>query len=169
MVNYVVGIDPGTKLSYSVWEDGELKITRQLAPMKKKLPFKFNIVNDTELFLDMCKFKSQDHITVLIEHQWGRPISGSKQSFITGFNYGRLVMSVEETPCDKTIHYITPNEWMKHFWGKQKNTKKKLSLEYAQKLHGDKIKDHNVADAILIGKYGVDKFSKKKGKENGKG
>ena len=72
-------------------------------------------------------------------------------------------MLVELNESRLEVHTINPNDWMKHFWGKEKNQKKKLSLKYANQYnpYGGKLKDHNIADAILIGKYGVEVLNEK--------
>lgn len=160
---WIVGIDPGSTGAWSVWKDGEFQLVNKFQNKNySKYKIDFKVVDDEPLFHFLSN--NTDFVHVFIERQWGRPISGSKQSFITGFNYNQILkMLVELNESRLEVHTINPNDWMKHFWGKEKNQKKKLSLKYASQYnpYGDKVKDHNIADAILIGKYGVEVLNEK--------
>ena len=160
MSRYIIGIDPGVTGGWSAWYKKKLIAYNSFEPVQAPV-LDFNTISFQSLqdfFINLDKYR--DGIIFVIEKQWGRPISGSKQSFITGYNYNELLHFLSTVYGINTVKIITPNEWMKHFWGKEKNTKKKLSLKYACKVSGVEIKDHNIADAILIGKYGVDTYGK---------
>jgi hypothetical protein len=95
---------------------------------------------------DVCIDKKIDYLVVeqpLFNYKNRR----SRKSMITfGYNIGRIVGFFDF----KKIYFIHPNTW-KSFFNLSKN--KQDSIDLVNKIYGLDLKNHNVAEAILLGKY----------------
>jgi hypothetical protein len=84
-----------------------------------------------------------------------------KQGASSGFKYGRVVGAIEATlaVCAVPMVIVEPGKWKKHFHlvGGDKEGARQLAIRLFPREHRffARRKDHNRAEAVLIGLYGI--------------
>lgn len=134
---YFVGIDPGkTGAAAFFSEDGTF----------------IDVVDFSDVFVVLAQRRA-DIILAYLEEVHSMPKQGVVSTFNFGMNYGWW----QGVLTGLGIPYITirPQEWQKGLVPKKENKSDKPSLEVARSMFPDaplsRKKDHNRADAILIG------------------
>jgi hypothetical protein len=128
--------------------------------MKIKKPAKFKKDIDIKKIYEI--FNMAD--IIVIEMQGARPGCSAMSSALTMKNYGKLLAAA--TIANKELFIVSPNLWKKYFnltLSKEEKIKltnseyKKLSIKKIKKLYDYETKKDGIADAILIGKYYIEK------------
>jgi len=157
-----IGIDPG-KQGYIVWYDGNL--------YWKEIPAKFSGLYD---LLHSIIYPYYTIVGVEKATAYRGQGARSINSYLIPF--GALLGFLEILDCN--IHLIPPRMWQCYFKIKssikvkkgldkkernklkyrQRKELKELSIKKAQKVWGVEVKDHNLADSLLILKYVMDRY-----------
>lgn len=161
MSKLFVGIDPGKTGYISYYKDKQLGY--------------FKISNNyLKLFYDLNEIYLPNNI-VYLEKATAYKGQGTRSINTYLINFGALLGIL--TVMDFQIKLITPKEWQKYFGikstikikkGLDKKTRnmlryrqrkdvKRQCLELASEVWGIQVKDHNLADSLLILKYCIDK------------
>jgi len=158
-MKYIVGIDPGLSGAVAVFCDGHFSEVVDLPTMQSggKQSFVKNVVNAGELARMLGDRTRGADVVVYVETVSAMP----KQGVASMFSMGHTLGSITSVLAALGLPYlmVRPQEWKKAA-GLLK-TEKDQARTYAirrfpaaEKYLARK-KDHNRADAILIGHYGV--------------
>ena len=178
----VIGIDPGVKSAVSLFHNGTFLAVEYVNP-RNSLVWIDNV-------LKIHRIREKLTITVFIERPYlpldddvenaKRKLVGEKykkrQNIQTLINQsqtiGRWRERLDESVIPITIREIYPNEWYCAVCRRPPSDKrpkrKEVSLFYAGAVLEQKITDHNLADALNIGLYGVGQVNIIKIKESAK-
>lgn len=142
MIEYIVGIDPGSLLGISIYSISENKIIHSNS-------VKLEYFDLNKYIDDFIKTKIKENILFIIERVQSFPMDGHKQSFSFGKNYGLLLGQIK---FNYPFILINPTLWIKYF---KLNSNKEEHMFTANKyVDNYLVKDHNEADAILINIFG---------------
>ena len=159
-----VGIDPGKQGYIAWWYDGNL--------FWEKIPPNFNDLFD---LLNTQVVRIGDTV-VGVEKATAYRGQGARSINSYLIPFGALLGFLEILDC--AIHLISPRMWQSYFKIKssikvkkgldkkernklkyrQRKELKEMSIQKAQEVWGVEVKDHNLADSLLILKYMIDKY-----------
>lgn len=143
----VVAFDPGLNGAYAVFlANGELWACDDLPRFDNGL--------DTVAVARL--FSSYRPALTIIERVGARPHQGVASMFKFGFSCG--VITGAASAWGAPIHYVAPTVWQKRFrLGANKSASRELASRLYPKFAGlARVRDHNRAEAILIGRYALD-------------
>lgn len=147
----VMAIDPGINGAYALFTpNGGLQSADDLPRFSSGL----DTMSVAALFRDRPSL-------IMIEREASRP--GQGVSSVFGFGFACGVISGCAACSGAPVHYVSPNIWKKHFKliGKPKDASRELASRLYPEFRGlARVKDHNRAEAILIGRYALDTASR---------
>lgn len=170
MTKYVLGIDPGQEGCITV-----LPVDRsgRLQPQKTSFYLIPNIETEDGLFIDskalnnlLSDLDSSKCLVAGVEKQWSRPGHSSKTSDKLMFNYGTLITLLEVNGFK--VRSFGPTVWqsavrkpvIENFGLKVKDKEQSIRAVAYLFPHVDVGRNHNVADALLIGRYAYELLQK---------
>jgi hypothetical protein len=99
---------------------------------------------------------AREDVRAVIERPIAMP-SLPAQTIASQFDTFGAIRAVLERTC--SVQVVAPNEWKKLFgFGKDKNGARQACLSLYPEAPVSRVKDHNRAEAILIGHWGVRKI-----------
>lgn len=122
-----------------------------------------------ELVLRLCDSRSDEAIAVSLEHVFGmgpRPGGarghGASGAFALGETRGSVRAVLEVLGLQ--LSWVAPQSWKRHFGltgeiGQNKNASRLKALELYPAADLQRVKDHNRAEAILIARFGYERFA----------
>ena len=158
---YIIGIDLGLTGAWALFRlvDNKIEFISVI-----DLPVKdgsIDVLTLAEFFYSL--FSDGLSYKILIEKVHAMPQNGSKSSFSMGRTLGCIESIIKLSSLlnlsDVSCEFINPVKWKKEV-GLPKGAAKELSISLAKNLFPDsskfltRKKDHNRAEAILIGYYG---------------
>lgn len=164
-----VGIDPGVNGAVAVVGKDTISFLSRLPSITTKLKTKTKSGKDRTrksldpvALADIFRFKVfyGTSPTVIMEGVHAMPSDGGVSGFSFGTTYGVILGSLGAFGCRPTL--ISPASW-KRYYGLIGCTKK-ASIELAKEAYpnqADLIKSHDLAEAVLIARWGLEKRHEK--------
>lgn len=152
---YVIGLDPGVSGAIAVVNTrGDLVDSFQLPVMPAPSASTRKIV-DPIAFRSAVEGWCVPGSIATVEWVWGQNTQSRTSAFSFGNASGMAVAVLILLRLQ--YHFVTPQQWKKHFRliGKQK----KAAIPEVSRLYPDvEVENHNIADAILITRFGWERY-----------
>jgi len=144
----VIGIDPGVTGAWAAYERGSLRFVQDLPVLDGR-------IDGAALYETLGRFEGD--VIVYLENTQPMPKNGSIASYSLGLNTGIIIGVVQS--LRHPLVRVRPQEWKKKMSVTKldKNGIRGIVREiYPQWADSFKrVMDHNRAEAVLIGRYGV--------------
>lgn len=182
---FVIGIDPGLTGGIAIFgETGLLQVfdmpqqlrstkrvrNKRTGQMQDKNTYEINSCGVAEIIYPYVKMGIPGEVQTYIEQVGavyrqdgnrggvGQPLHAT---FVFGQGYGQLIATCEIYCGKENVHRVAPISWKKHLGlvGTEKDAARLYAIENIPSAEPflKRKKDIGRADAMLIGKYGVDK------------
>ena len=157
----IIAIDPGLTGALAMVDHTGLKEMADMPIMAKSSGTVKNQVNAaalTALLREWLSGHSKNEVMVLMESVRAMPKQGSSSTFSLGHTAG-IIEGVVAAKC-LPHEMVTPQMWKKYFGlDSDKERARTLAQRFYPEASLARMKDHNRAEAILIARYGYERFA----------
>ncbi len=122
-----VGIDPGLSGGIVGIDENQKVVFQCVMPVIKGKKTEYNI----NKIIKILSFENPQVVSVALEKQHVRPVSGKRACFTTGFGFGMLqaILECKQLPYE----IVNPTVWMKEMFKGMDTKDKKASIMFCQR------------------------------------